>query len=263
MIFVSHTHVDKPVVEPFAIKLREVFGEDSVFYDSWSIQPGDGIIDRMNAGLSEASVVFFFVSKQSLQSKMVELEWQNALLAATKEEIRLVAVKLDDCLMPPVLLQSLYIDAFGQGPEVATRQLVDVANGKSVFEPAPEFHNIRAKVSIGSDGVTLVEFYAVAFMEPRSMFVVLVSNAEDEIEFTAVGEGMTRAGFNENVMLQDGRILNGILEGRDSATSPGFPFIVKLTPTSDVPIRIEGLLREVARDDWKPLPYTVENGLAN
>lgn len=258
MIFVSHTAADKPVVEPFAIKLREVFGEESVFYDSWSIQPGDGIVDRMNAGLGEASVVFFFVSKNSLQSKMVELEWQNALLAATKAELRLVAVKLDDCLMPPVLLQSLYIDVFGQGPDVATRQLIDVAEGKSVFSPAPEFHNIRGKVTVEHDGSVLVEFYAEAFMEPRSRFVVLVSNGEEELEFDAVGEGMTTKGFNKGIEMADGRILNGLLEGRESATSPGFPFIVKLTPTGEAPVRVEGLLREVARDDWRPLPYTVE-----
>src|SRR4051794_22504450 len=79
VIFISHTHADKPVVEPFALKLAEVFGEDQIFYDSWSIQPGEGIIDKMNEGLGATSVLFFFVSKKSLTSKMVDLEWQNAL----------------------------------------------------------------------------------------------------------------------------------------------------------------------------------------
>ena len=51
MIFLSHNSKDKIIVEPIAIKLREVFGQDNVFYDSWSIQPGDGIIDKMNEGL--------------------------------------------------------------------------------------------------------------------------------------------------------------------------------------------------------------------
>ena len=51
MIFLSHNSKDKGIVEPFANKLAEVFGRDNVFYDSWSIQPGDGIIDKMEMGL--------------------------------------------------------------------------------------------------------------------------------------------------------------------------------------------------------------------
>ena len=40
MIFLSHNSKDKHIVEPIAIKLRDEFGQDNVFYDSWSIQPG-------------------------------------------------------------------------------------------------------------------------------------------------------------------------------------------------------------------------------
>lgn len=50
MIFLSHNSKDKRIVEPFANKLAEVFGREKVFYDSWSIQPGDGITQyRRNA----------------------------------------------------------------------------------------------------------------------------------------------------------------------------------------------------------------------
>lgn len=50
-IFISHNSNDKPVVEPIAMKLAEVFGRKEVFYDSWSIKPGEGIINKMNQGL--------------------------------------------------------------------------------------------------------------------------------------------------------------------------------------------------------------------
>ena len=43
-IFLSHNHNDKPLVEAVALKLSGIFGQDQVFYDSWSIRPGDGII---------------------------------------------------------------------------------------------------------------------------------------------------------------------------------------------------------------------------
>jgi len=77
MIFISYTYADKPLVEPIATKLASVFGKENVFYDSWSIQPGDGIINEMNDALSKCKFFFFFVSKKSLDSKLVKLEWQK------------------------------------------------------------------------------------------------------------------------------------------------------------------------------------------
>lgn len=98
MIFISHTRADKPVVQPIAERLAAVFGQDKVFYDSWSIQPGDGIVEQMNRGLEQCRFFFFFVSKNSLRSERVKLEWQNAILKATQGETRFIPVKLDDVL---------------------------------------------------------------------------------------------------------------------------------------------------------------------
>ena len=52
---------------------------------------------------------------------MVRLEWQNALLKATNNTAKLIPVKLDDCLMPAILMQNLYIDIFGKGLEFGFR----------------------------------------------------------------------------------------------------------------------------------------------
>ena len=72
MIFLSHNWKDKPVVEQVALRLRNIFGQNNVFYDSWSIQPGDGIIDWMNDGLSNCQFFFFFVSANCLALKKVD-----------------------------------------------------------------------------------------------------------------------------------------------------------------------------------------------
>ena len=88
MIFLSHNYKDKPVVEQVALRLKSIYGIDKVFYDSWSIQPGDGIIDKMNEGLSNCKFFLFFISQNSLSSNMVKLEWQNALFRKAKERIK-------------------------------------------------------------------------------------------------------------------------------------------------------------------------------
>lgn len=59
MIFISHYSKDKPIVEQLAVRLSDVYGQENVFYDSWSIQPGEGIIDKMNQGLQKCKFFFF------------------------------------------------------------------------------------------------------------------------------------------------------------------------------------------------------------
>lgn len=134
-IFLSHNYKDKPLVEAVAIKLAGIFGQDDVFYDSWSIRPGDGIIERMNEGLSAPEFVFFFVSANSLSSGMVKLEWQNALYAASKGKTRIVPVRIDNSELPAVLKQTLFIDMHMIGLQAAIAQIVSVTQGNASFTP--------------------------------------------------------------------------------------------------------------------------------
>ena len=113
MIFISYSHKDKSIISPIAESFRKAFGDEKIFFDQWSIQPGDSIIEKMNNGLAACKVFFFFISKNSLSSKMVSLEWQNALMKSVKtKEIKFIPVKIDDCLMPMILMQNLYINLY-------------------------------------------------------------------------------------------------------------------------------------------------------
>ena len=69
MIFVSHNYKDKPVVEQFALRLRDTFGQDQVFYDSWSIQPGDGIVGKMDEGLAKCKLFLFLFQRIVCRAK--------------------------------------------------------------------------------------------------------------------------------------------------------------------------------------------------
>lgn len=128
MIFLSHNKNDKPVVEQVALRLSNIYGREKVFYDSWSIQPGEGIIDKMDEGLTNCKYFFYFVSSNSLKSNMVKMEWQNALFKAATGAIKFIAIRLDDSRMPSIIAQNLYIDLYGHGIDVAVRQIVDVIN---------------------------------------------------------------------------------------------------------------------------------------
>lgn len=254
MIFLSHNYKDKALVEQAALRLRGIFGQDKIFYDSWSIQPGDGIIDKMNEALAACNLFLFFVSKNSLQSNMVKLEWQNAVMKMASGATRIIPVKLDDCLMPPILLQSLYIDLFGQGLEVALRQIVDVTQGRNTFSPGPQqFSNLRAYV-YAEGATTIVQCQAEHYLEPISNYLFLVGNAESELSFEYKSGSMCNRGFHRDIRLNDGSRHNAQFIGVDKGTVPGFPFIVEITPIDGVNLEFHGVLHEKKMNEWAQIP---------
>ena len=48
MIFISYNHNDEQLVDMVARRLELEFGRNNIFYDKWSIQPGDRKIGKMN-----------------------------------------------------------------------------------------------------------------------------------------------------------------------------------------------------------------------
>lgn len=257
-IFISHNCKDKVIVEPIAVRLAEVFGRDNVFYDSWSIQPGEGIIEKMNQGLFDCDFFFFFVSKNSLQSKMVKLEWQNALYKTTNSKISLIPVKLDDCLMPAILLQTLYIDIFGKGLEFGIRQMIDVISGEKTFIPMFQtYENVRAIVTY-TDTSTEIEINAITYSEPIAHFLILTNESLDGISVTCKSDSVMQGEESENLKLTDGTIHNGIFRSINRGLVPGFPFRLVLTKDKDKPISIYDIMRAENESQYKQIPVEIK-----
>lgn len=259
MIFLSHNHADKPLVEQIALRLAAAFGQSQVFYDSWSIQPGEGIIDRMSEALGQCTHFFFFVSANSLKSRMVSLEWQNALLKATCGQCRLVAVRCDGSELPPIMAQSLYIDLYTVGLEAAIAQIADVVRGESVYRPPiQQFNNLCFAVT-GDDKNLTLDIKAKFYLEPIGSFVVLIDNAAAEFELKPINEDPYRGGFNENVKLDGGIITNGFLVSVFRGITPPMPVRVHIKATSNVPLRLRGVLHQKSHDRWESVQPEASN----
>lgn len=253
-IFISHNYNDKAIIEPIAVKLASIYGRDNVFYDSWSIQPGEGIIDKMNEGLLECDYFFFFVSKNSLQSNMVKLEWQNALFKATRNTAKLIPVKLDDCLMPAILLQNLYIDIYGKGLEFGFRQIVDVINNQNTFqEQFQTYENVRGKISEIENGYR-IEIYAVTYFEPTASFLILVDCPTNKINVNCTSDGMRMAGAHDNITFNNGLVYNVLSESVSRGLAPGFPYCVEITNKDNQKFICHGIMREVAKNSYRAIP---------
>ncbi len=258
MIFLSYNHNDQVLVEQIAVRLKDVFGIDKVFYDSWSMQPGDGIIDKMNQGLADCKVFLFFISNNSLQSNMVKLEWQNALMKATKGSIRFIPVRIDDCFMPPILMQNLYIDLYGQGLEIALRQIIDTISGRNTFVPRlGRFSNLVAYRKNINETIR-VECRAEHYLEPVSSFIFLLDNNENELRFNCLSSSLTYGGFQKDIVLETGVKYNGHVVSIEKATAPGFPFVAEIIPINGSIIKLIGVMHEKKRGYFEMIPLNNE-----
>lgn len=254
MIFLSHNSKDKPIVEPIAVKLAEVFGQDNVFYDSWSIQPGDGIIDKMDEGLSKCKFFFYFVSANSLTSSMVKLEWQNALVRSAQKQIRFIPVRLDKSSLSAIMLQTLYIDLFSNGIDVAVRQMFDVINGVNTFQAGiVSFNNVIAyKYKDGNK--LIIECRALHYLEPITMFSFMTHADIDQITHNVPRETFHTSGMHKDVQLTPLIRANFITLGLSRGTLPGFPFVAEFTSNTLPSFDFEMVFHQVTNDRFAPIP---------
>jgi len=256
-IFLSHNHNDKPLVEAVALKLAAIFGQDQVFYDSWSILPGDGIIDEMNNGLEALEFVFFFVSANSLASGMVKLEWQNALYSASKGKTRIVPVRVDGSDMPAVLKQTLFIDMHTVGLEAAIAQIVSVTQGHASFTPQHQgFSNLTHTRTTIENGSIEVTIQASHLMEPNPRFALIVTNAENEVLGSIKDQSPCVVGFNKDAFnLENGGTVNAVfLRPLATSLTPTHPLRLVLSKTGEKTINLIDVLHQKGENDWVRVP---------
>jgi hypothetical protein len=161
-------------------------------------------------------------------------------IKSTKNQLRLVPVKVDDCMMPAILLQTLYIDLFGQGFETAIRQIIDVINGSQNKAPSANqtYENVRSSI-YAKDGKVYVEIKAMTYMEPQAKFNLAITSSKDEFSWWEKGSPSFQGAFQEDFgTLTNGKNFNVLAFERQRALSSGFPYILELTPKEGVRLNI-------------------------
>ncbi len=109
-IFISHSHQDKEFVLWLVRELNQV-GID-VWWDAQELVTGDYIKDKIKDGIQASSAFIIILSQNSFKSTWVQYELNSALLFnATKNNIRIIPIKIDKSEVPFDLNNYLYIDA--------------------------------------------------------------------------------------------------------------------------------------------------------
>jgi len=108
--FLSHSSKDKERVKKFADALKLV-GID-FWIDEAEIKIGDSLIDKISKGVvKETDCLIAFISSNSVNSHWVQKELSLSMTQEVEKlEVRVYPVLLDDCELPPYLLDKVYAD---------------------------------------------------------------------------------------------------------------------------------------------------------
>ena len=165
-VFLSHSSVDKPLVETLARGLAQR-GIDP-WFDQWEMGPGDNLVARINEGLATADAGIIVLSEQSSGSRWVEAELSNLIYNRIQEGQLLLPVKVADGSPVPELIKPLLwisiedIEGIaaallrrGRGkPPVIPREQGKAHQVLVNLSPAAD-HQVAVAVTI--DGITVAE----------------------------------------------------------------------------------------------------------
>nr|WP_039693766.1 toll/interleukin-1 receptor domain-containing protein [Streptococcus gallolyticus] len=180
MIFISYNHKDQQLVDMVARQLEITFGKNNIFYDRWSMQPGDSIIGKMNEGLEQYTTFFYFLSTNSLESDMVTREWQSALMSSVNSGLKFVPIRLDDCNPPAIMKDLLYIDLYGIGIDDAISQMKAIVNQENNYKPLKDKNNLTCYLHVKSDYEVEFEIRATMFSVQDVTFGFICNNEIDD-----------------------------------------------------------------------------------
>ncbi|MGL5893599.1 MAG: hypothetical protein ACRCZM_03175, partial [Bacteroidales bacterium] len=144
------------------------------------------------------------------------------------------------------------IDVFGQGLNVAIRQIVDVICGNNTYrEPTKSFSNMVAYKYREGDKL-IVECHAEHFLEPISSFLFCTQQDSKSISVELRHENMCFTNEVNGITLDNGHKINAILRSIDKGTLPGFPLIAEFTSSSNFDIEL--VMHEKKKGQFEPIP---------
>ena len=199
MIFISYNHNDEEIVDQIVKRLDFEFGRKNIFYDKWSIQPGDSIIGKMNEGIEKADVFFYFLSSNSLKSKIVSREWQSALMQSVNENLKFIPIRIEDCQVPSIMKDILFIDLFNIGIIETIEKMKVCISGSNEYDYLEEVDNIIANLVTISDNELEFEIQAEKFIVPNPTFAFFCENKLGTVHYKPISDGLINRNEGEAI----------------------------------------------------------------
>ena len=153
-IFISYKHV----AETLAANL--VHEKHHVWIDTWELNAGDSLIERIQDALGDADAILVLLSENSIRSEWCKKELRSGLIRELEEKsVLVIPIVLDDCEIPLFLKEKLWIDLRKDKDaqlDLLLRSLERVSNPSQGRAETLEYH-----VDWSMNGVTIGELPGV------------------------------------------------------------------------------------------------------
>ena len=108
-IFISYSHADKEKVDLIAAHM--VKKNATVWVDTWELNVGDSIIQRVQDAITESDALLVILSKASIESEWCKKELNSGLIRELDEKrIVVLPVLIENCDIPLFLREKMYAD---------------------------------------------------------------------------------------------------------------------------------------------------------
>ncbi len=108
-IFISYSHADKAFVDELALNL--VKHGAHVWVDTWELNVGDSILNRVQEAIQSSSALLIVLSKASVASEWCKKELNAGLMRELDEKkVIVLPVLVEDCEIPLFLRGQMYAD---------------------------------------------------------------------------------------------------------------------------------------------------------
>jgi hypothetical protein len=108
-VFISYSHNDAHFVDKLAAHL--VKGNASVWVDTWELNVGDSILNKVQDAIEGSDALLIVLSKASVQSEWCKKEISAGLMRELSEKkVVVLPVLLEDCEIPIFLREKMYAD---------------------------------------------------------------------------------------------------------------------------------------------------------
>lgn len=108
-VFISYSHSDAEIVNRLAANLVKL--KANVWVDTWELNVGDSIINRVQHAITESSALLVILSKASIVSEWCKKELSAGLMRELDERrVIVLPVLVEDCEIPIFLREKMYAD---------------------------------------------------------------------------------------------------------------------------------------------------------
>lgn len=126
-VFVSYARADESVARQVAEALQAA--GLGVWIDAWELASGDSIAQRVQQAVESSDILLVLLSPRSVASRWVQSELNAALSRELRDRaITVIPALIEDCDIPPLLADRVYLDLRGDLPGAVERLVSQIGS---------------------------------------------------------------------------------------------------------------------------------------